>query len=143
MKCLFKRILWFVALLCFGQILLGCVSLRIEKVRSGADVAPPPREFIIGKTMLADVLAFYGAPAEVVDMKGHFAMLYQKAYYRGGQLSAGIPLSDVLKSTPKLDAMGNLQRYDTAVFIFKSEGVLSEMSYVQGTNHPLWSTYWK
>ena len=44
---------------------------------------------------------------------------------------------------PAFDAAGNLSRYDEAVFIFTSEGILAGMSYEKGTAHPLWKTYWK
>jgi hypothetical protein len=143
MECRFKRILWATTLLLLGQILCGCVSFRIEKVNAGADVQPLPQAFVVGKTTLTDVLASYGAPADIVDMKGHFALHYQRAFYRGGNLSLGIPLTDVLRVSPTLHGTGNLQRYDSAVFVFTPEGVLSEMIYQKGTRHPLWNTYWK
>ena len=143
MECRFKRIPWAITLLLFSQILYGCITFRMEKVNDGADVQPLPQEFVVGKTTLTDVLASYGAPADVVDMKGHFALHYERAFYRGGNLSLGIPLTDVLRVSPTLDATGNLQRYDSAVFVFTLDGVLSEMNYARGTSHPLWETYWK
>jgi hypothetical protein len=143
MECRFKRIPWAITLLLLSQILYGCITFRIEKVNDGADVQPLPQEFVVGKTTLTDVLASYGAPADIVDMKGHFALHYQRAFYRGGNLSLGLPLTDVLKVSPTLDATGNLQRYDSAVFVFTPEGVLSEMNYAGGTSHPFWDTYWK
>jgi len=130
-------------LLLLSQILHGCLTFRIEKVNNDAKVQPLPQEFVVGKTTLTDVLAAYGAPVDIVDMKGHFALHYQRAFYRGGSLSLGIPLSDVLRVSPTLNATGNLQRFDSAVFVFTLDGVLSEMNYSQGTNHPLWDTYWK
>ena len=143
MECRFNRILWAMTLLLLSQILCGCVSFRIEKVNDGAEVQPLPQEFVVGKTTLTDVLGSYGAPADIVDLRGHFALHYQRAFYRGGNLSVGIPLTDVLRVSPTLDATGNLQRYDSAVFVFTPEGVLSEMTYEKGTSHPLWNTYWK
>jgi len=139
----FKRLPGIAILLVACLILGGCLSLRIDKVTDGAEVKPLPQEFAIGKTTLADILASYGAPADIVDMKGHFALHYQRSFYRGGQLSLSIPLSDVLKTSPKLDATGNLLRYDAAVFIFTPDGVLSEMTYENGIARPLWDTYWK
>jgi hypothetical protein len=143
MECRFNRILWAMTLLLLSQILYGCISFRIEKVNDGADVRPLPQEFVVGKTTLTEVLVSYGAPAGIVDMRGHIALHYQRAFYRGGQFSAGLPLSEVLRVSPTLDATGNLQRHDSAVFVFTPEGVLSEMTYEKGTSHPLWSTYWK
>ncbi len=143
MECRFNRILWAMTLLLLSQILCGCVSFRIDQVNYGADVQPLPREFVIGKTTLTDVLGSYGAPADIVDLRGHFALHYQRAFYRGGQFSVGLPLTDVLKLSTMLDATGNLQRHDSAVFVFTPEGVLSEMIYEKGTSHPLWDTYWK
>lgn len=143
MECRFKRIPWAITLLLFSQILYGCITFRIEKVNDGADVQPLPQEFVVGKTTLTDVLTSYGAPVDIVDMKGHFALHYERAFYRGGNLSLGLPLTDVLKVSPTLDATGNLQRYDSAVFVFTPEGVLSEMNYARGTSHPFWDTYWK
>jgi len=138
-----KRLPGATILLVACLILGGCLSLRIDKVTDGAEVKPLPREFAVGKTTLADILASYGAPADIVDMKGHFALHYQRSFYRGGQLSLSIPLSDVLKMSPKLDAAGNLVRYDAAVFIFTPDGVLSEMTYENGIARLLWDTYWK
>jgi hypothetical protein len=132
-----------IALLLVCQILCGCPSVRIEKIDKGADVKPPPQEFAVGRTTLAEVLNFYGAPFSVVDMKGYFAITYLRAFYRGAQLSLSIPLNEVVRMSPAFDAAGNLSRYDEAVFIFTSEGTLAGMSYEKGTAHPLWKTYWK
>ena len=143
MECRFNRILWAMTLLLLSHILYGCLSFRYDMINNGADVQPLPQEFAVGKTTLTDVLVSYGASADIVDMRGHFALHYQRAFYRGGHFSLSLPLSDVLKASPKLDAAGNLWRYDSAVFIFTPEGVLSEMSYEKGTSQPLWNTFWK
>jgi hypothetical protein len=121
----------------------GCVSLQIEKFNDGADVPPPPDEFIAGKTSLKEVLSYYGAPTEIVHMKGSFALHYRRTLYRGVDISIGIPLSDVFKPSPKFDSRGNLSRYDTVVFVFTSEGLLKDLKYEKGTSRPLWSTFWK
>jgi hypothetical protein len=121
----------------------GCLSLRIEKVNDGPEIKTPPQAFTVGKTTLADVLTAYGAPVDVVDMKGSFALYYQRSFYRGGQLSISIPLSDVLKVSPSFNAAGNLLRYDTAVFTFTPDGTLSAMTHAKDSDHPLWGTYWK
>jgi hypothetical protein len=143
MECRFNRLLCAMILLLLSAMLYGCLSFRIDMVNNGADVQPLPQEFAVGKTTLTDVLVSYGAPADIVDMRGHYALYYQRAFYRGGQLSLSLPLSDVVKVSPTMDAAGNLWRYDSAVFIFSPEGVLSEMSYEKGTSQPLWNTFWK
>jgi len=142
MECRGNRLLWAMTLLLLSQF-YGCLSFRIEKVNIDAEVQPLPQEFVVGKTTLTDVLASYGAPVDVVDMKGHFALHYLRTFYRGGSLSLGIPLADVLRVSPTLNATGNLQRFDSAVFIFTLDGVLADMSYARGTSQPLWETYWK
>ncbi len=127
----------------FCQTLCGCPSFRIDRVNDGTDVKPLPQEFSVGKTTLTDVLSIYGAPSDVVDLKGQFAIHYQRAFYRGGQLSLSFPLRDVIKVSPSFEAAGNLQRYDEAVFIFTPDGILSKMVHEKGTDRPLWDTYWK
>jgi hypothetical protein len=106
MGCPFKRLPGAALLLVVCLILGGCLSLRLDKVTDGAEVKPLPREFAVGKTTLADILATYGAPADIVDMKGHFALHYEQSFYRGGQLSLSIPLSDVLRASPQAGCGG-------------------------------------
>jgi len=139
----FNRLLFLIAFLLACQTLCGCLTFRIEKVNDGQDIKPPPPEFAVGQTTLAEVLNLYGAPSEVREMRGHFALSYLRTFYRGANLSLSVPLNDVIKISPAFDATGNLRRYDAAVFIFTSEGVLSEVSYEKGIAHPLWKTYWK
>jgi len=131
------------ALLLLCLTLCACPTIRIDRVNEGANVQPLPQTFAVGKTSLSDVLAVYGAPADVADLNGHFAIRYERSFYRGGQLSFSIPLNDVLKVSPAFDAAGNLQRYDSAIFIFTPECLLSGMSYERGSTHPLWNAYWK
>ncbi len=139
----FNRLPCLITLLLLCQILWGCPSIRIEKVNRGEDVKPPPQEFAVGRTTLEEVLSIYGAPFNVVDMKGYFAITYLRAFYRGANLSLSFPLTEAIKVSPAFDAAGNLSRYDEAVFIFTSEGILAGMSYERGMAHPLWKTYWK
>jgi hypothetical protein len=143
MRCHSNKVPFILTLLLIGPVLWGCISFRIEKIRDGADVPRLPEEFMVGKTTLSEVLSYYGAPAEIVNMKGHFALLYQKAIYRGGHFSIGIPLGDVAKVSPSLSSMGDLLRHDTVVFVFTNEGLLDNMKYEDGTNKPLWGTFWK
>jgi hypothetical protein len=126
-----------------GQVIFGCVSFHIDKINDGVDIPTPPDEFKAGKTSLQEVLIYYGAPAEIVNMKGHFALHYQRTMDRAGHISIGVPLIDVLKAGPTLNARGNLLRHDTVVFVFTPEGLLEDMKYEKGTNRPLWDTFWR
>ena len=130
-------------ILFMGQFIWGCVSLQIEKFNDGADIPPPPDEFMAGKTLLQEVLSCYGAPNEIVHMKGAFALHYRKTLYRGMDISIGIPLKDVWAPSPNLESRGNLSRHDTVVFVFTPEGLLKDWKYEKGTSRPLWGTYWE
>jgi hypothetical protein len=143
MRCLSNSIISVAAAFLLAQVLSGCVSLRIEKMQEGVDVLPPPVEFVQKKTLLEDVLAGYGAPTDLVDMNGDFALHYRRALYRGMRVSMGIPLKSVLLPNPSMEATGNLLRYDTAVFIFTADGVLKDMKYEKGTSRSLWEDYWQ
>jgi len=121
----------------------GCVSFRVDRINDGAEVPPPAPELISGKTTLTDVLARYGAPTHIVDMQEAFALVYEKSFYRGGQISIGIPLSDIIKTSFNLEAAGNLTRRDRLTFIFANDGVLREKSFEKGTSQPLWNSFWK
>ena len=143
MRCRSNKITWILMILFVEQVIWGCVSLQIDKINDGADILPPPDEFNAGKTSLQEVLNCYGAPSEIVNMEGHFALHYQRTMDRTGHISIGIPLIDVLKAGPKLAARGNLLSHDTVVFVFTPEGLLEDMIYEKGTSRPLWGTFWK
>jgi len=106
------------------------------------DVPPPPENFVREKTSLKEVLSRYGAPTDLVDMNGDFALHFRRAFYRGMSLSIGIPLKNTLLPNPSVEAAGSLLRYDTAVFIFTADGVLKDMKYEKGTDRSLWEDYW-
>jgi hypothetical protein len=130
-------------ILFIGNSIGGCISLQISKVKDGTDVPPPPQEFRAGKTSLQEVLSYYGAPTEIVHMKGPFALHFRRTLYRSVGIAIGIPLGDVLKASPNLDARGNLSRYDEIVFIFTPEGVLKDLRYEKGASRPLWRSFWQ
>jgi hypothetical protein len=142
MRCRFNNIIWVTAAWLMAQTLSGCVSLRFEKFQDGVDVLPPPVEFIQKKTSLEEILSCYGAPIDLVDMDGDFALHYRRALYRGMKVSIGIPLKYALLPNPSMESAGNLLRYDTVVFIFTADGVLKDMNYEKGTSRPLWEDYW-
>ena len=143
MRCRFNNIIWVTAALLIAQSLSGCVSLQIDKIQEGGDVLPPPVEFLQKKTLLAEILSGYGAPADIVDMNGEFALHYRRALYRGMKVSMGVPLKSALMPNPSMEANGNLSRYDTAVFIFTADGVLKDMKYEKGTSRSFWEDYWQ
>jgi hypothetical protein len=135
--------LWIIAALLMGQVLSGCVTLQINKINSGAEVLSPPAEFIPGKTSLQEVLSYYGAPTQILEMEGHFALRYQRNMQRDARLAFGIPLLNMVKVGLNLDTMGNLMRHDAAVFVFTPEGILENMKYEKNTSLSSWDTYWK
>jgi hypothetical protein len=142
MRCRFNNIIWVTAALLVAQAISGCVSLQIEKAQEGVDVLPPPDEFVQKKTSLEEILSSYGAPTDLVDMNGDFALYYRRALYRGMNVSIGIPLKYALLPNPSMEATGNLSRYDTVVFIFTADGVLKDMKYEKGMSRSLWEDYW-
>ena len=143
MRCRCRALLWIMTALIAGFVISGCVSLRIEKINDGTAVLPPPEGFMAGKTSLHEVLLYYGAPTDIIDMQGYLALHYQRTFYRGGHLSIGIPLGDVFKASPSMDARGDLALHDAIILIFTTDGLLKDMRYEKSTSRPLWDTYWE
>ena len=143
MGCRFNNIIWVTGAMLIAQAISGCVSLQIDKIQEGVDVLPPPIEFLQKKTLLSEILSSYGAPTDLVEMNGDFALHYRRALYRGMNVSIGIPLKNALLPNPGMEATGSLSRYDTVVFIFTADGVLKDMKYDRGTSRSLWEDYWK
>lgn len=142
MRCRFKAVTRLAAVLLMAGAISGCVSLKIEKMQKGVDVPPPTDEFVRGKTSLNEILSRYGAPDDLVDMNGDFALHFTRALYRGMNVSIGIPLKNTLLPDPSVAASGNLLRYDSAVFIFSADNVLKDMKFEKGTSRSLWEDYW-
>jgi hypothetical protein len=144
MACRSNFIRYALCLLLLACILSGCVSLRFDKISQGADVPALTAELKEGKATLTEVLDHYGAPADVVDMNGNFALLYKKSFYQGGQLSLGIPLPDLhFQSGFKIEATANLLRHDLLALIFTAEGLLAGTMYERGASQPFWENFWK
>ena len=143
MGCRFNNIIWVTGAMLIAQAISGCVSLQIDKIQEGVDVLPPPIEFLQKKTLLSEILSSYGAPTDLVEMNGDFALHYRRALYRGMNVSIGIPLKYALLPSPSLKATGNLLRYDTVVFIFAEDGVLKDMKYDKGTGRSFLGDYWQ
>ena len=143
MRCRCRTLVWIMTALIAGFVISGCVSLRIEKINDGTAILPPPEGFMAGKTSLHEVLLYYGAPTDIIDMQGYLALHYQRTFYRGGHLSIGIPLGDVFKASPSINARGDLALHDAIIFIFTTDGLLKDMRYEKSTSRPLWDTYWE
>jgi hypothetical protein len=142
MRCLSESWIRLAIVLFLAQAVSGCLSLQIEKTQEGVDILPPLAEFMPMRTTLDEILAYYGAPAEVVDMHGDFALHYRRALSRGASLSIGFPLKYTFLPNPSIKTNGDLLRYDTTVFIFAADGVLKDMKYSKGTERSLWEDYW-
>lgn len=131
-------------MLLLACLLSGCVGLRFDRISQGADVPAPAADLKEGKATLAEVLNRYGAPTEIVDMNDHFAILYKKSFYQGGQISIGIPLPDLhFQSGFKMEAAGNLLRHDVLALFFTPEGLLAGTVYERGAILPYWESFWK
>jgi len=141
MRCPFSRIIRIVAALLLTLAIAGCMSLQIEKRQVGVDVLAPPVEFLQKKTLLDEILSSYGAPTDIVEMSGDFALHYRKASFKGMDVSFGIPLQNLLLYS-SLGAYGNLVHYDAVVFIFTADGVMKDMKYEKGSSRSFWDDYW-
>jgi hypothetical protein len=144
MPCHFKLRQTVLLLLLLILVVSGCVSIRFDRINKGAEIPLPAAELKEGKTTLTEALAQYGAPTDIIDMNGKFALLYRKSFYQGGQISIGIPLSDLFfQSSLKLEATGNLLRHDLLALFFTPEGILTEAKYERGASQPFWGSFWK
>ena len=144
MRCPFNIIIRVAAAFLIAQAISGCISLQIDKIQEGVDVLPPPVEFLQKETLLEEILSCYGAPTDLADMNGDFALYYRRALNRVMNVSIGIPfLKSALLPNPSMEAAGNLLLYDTVVFIFTADGVLKDMKYEKGTSRSLWEDYWQ
>lgn len=142
MRCRFDTLIRLTAALLIAPAISGCVSLQIAKIQDGVDVLPPRNEFVRKTTSLKEILSCYGAPDDLVEMSGDFALVFRKALYRGVNLSIGIPLKNALLPNPSVETTGNLLRYDTVIFIFTADNVLKDMKFEKGTSRSLWGDYW-
>jgi hypothetical protein len=131
-----------VILLLIGAAMTGCISLRLEKGAEGRPLPEATPALEPGKATLTEVLQFYGAPDRVGALADGFALTYGSSAYRGLSLSAGLPMSDTVRVSADMTARGSLIRYDTMMFFFTKEGVLSYSILEKGNRTPLWKTYW-
>lgn len=145
MACRFNVRALALGLLLTTLIFSGCVSMRFDRINNGSDVPAPAAHLKEGTATLAEVLSHYGAPTDIVDMDGKFALLYKKSFYQGGQLSIGVPMSDLLifQSSVKIEATGNLLRHDLLALFFTPDGILAGTMYERGASYPFWGSFWK
>jgi len=121
-------------------VMTGCVTLRVIKVNDGKDMSQTAAEFTAGKATLDDILAKYGAPTDIVDLQGRTALIYERSYYRGNQLSIGIPFSEISGVNANLTGYGNLLRYDSLVFFVNPDGTVSHSVFDKGSSSSYWSS---
>jgi hypothetical protein len=138
MACLSSLRLFSFLLLFF--LLSGCVSFRVIAVNDGTEISPTSPELKVGETSLTEVLLLYGAPNRVMDLQGKFCLLYERAFYRGGQLTFGMPFGDAAKSPFNLSTHGNLLRHDTLALAFDSQYILREVVFEKGTARLFWDS---
>jgi hypothetical protein len=145
MVCLSKnRLAIKIFLLIFPSLLIAsCISFRIVKVNNGGDISAPSKMIIKGKTKLADILSIYGAPGKIVEVDGKTVIIYEKSYFRGNQLSIGVPFSDITGVSLNMTAFGNLLRYDTLLVTFDDNYTLTDIAYEKGTDNPFWMSLYK
>ncbi len=125
-------------------LLTGCLSFRVMHAREGNDLPDPETRFQAGISGLGEVLSVYGPPTEVHNLGGEFLLVYERMHYRGGQLTVGIPMSDVLPTNFNVSGHGDLVRYDTAAFFFRAnDHVLTRTAFVRGSSYPFWQTFWQ
>ncbi|HOD29452.1 MAG TPA: hypothetical protein PKH03_09590 [Syntrophales bacterium] len=123
-------------------IVTGCLSFRVEKVTIGPEIPSAAAGLKEGRTTLAEILAQCGAPLAVDDLGGETLLIYEKKFYRGGQITLGIPMSDVTGTNINVNTYGRLWRYDTVGMVLDREMTLKRLFSVRGSATPLWRSFW-
>jgi len=124
-------------------IVTGCLSFRVEKVTIGPEIPRAASGLTEGRTTLAEILAQCGAPLVVEDLGGETLLIYEKKFYRGGQITLGIPMSDVTGTNINVNTYGRLWRYDTVGMILDREMTLRRLFSIRGSATPLWRSFWE
>jgi hypothetical protein len=122
------RVFTLVALLVSSILLLGCVSFRFVRGVEGREVVSPGNELQVGKTTIGEVLLLLGAPDKLAELEGKDLLLYERLVLQEN--------ADIWGASIDLSAYGTLIRYDTLAFFFTPEGVLQDMVFEKGSNHP-------
>lgn len=140
MACRFKL---FAAFIILSVISSGCVSLRIEKANIGSALPGTVSELKESRSTLGDALKICGAPDEILDMDGQIALIYEKGFYTGAQLSFGIPVSESVGPDLNLSGYGRLWRYDRLTLFFSPDWVLRQSVFVKGSKDPYFQSLFK
>jgi hypothetical protein len=119
----------------------GCVSYQMIKSVDGAPVEPATDELVIGTTTLGEVLARFGGPDAVVELKRKNLLLYQRILYRERNITIGIPvMGEMGGPSADLSARGGLARYDTLALFFSPHDILSDVVFERGSHRPFLKT---
>jgi hypothetical protein len=141
MACLFRTILVF---LIAPIIVSGCISLRIDKLNIGNAVPGPVEQLKENQSTLQDALKVCGAPFEVIDLEGRIVLVYEKEFYKGADLSFGIPVTGSLTGAgPNLGGYGSLWKYDRLALFFSPDWVLRSKVYAKGSEDPFFKTLFR
>ena len=148
MACRFKFILVLIFLSVFAS---GCLSLRIEKASIGNAVPGQgsqlpdrlPDQLIEKHSTLTDALNAFGAPGEIINLEGNIVLVYEKGFYKGINLSLGIPLGEYSGPNPNLSGYGRLWKYDRLELFFSSDWLLIRSVYVKGSEDPFFKSLFR
>jgi len=75
--------MWLVIALLAGHVISGVFPSALTK-STMAQIFFHLRRDSWQKTSLQEVLLYYGAPTEILDMQRYLALHYQRTFYRGG-----------------------------------------------------------
>ena len=96
----------------------------------------PKKKLQSEKTTLGDILLLLGAPDDLHALKQQNVLVYERMVCRQNSFSLGIPMPDVLWPNADLAAYGTLVRYDRLVVLFSSNGILQNVVFEKGSDHP-------
>jgi hypothetical protein len=140
MACRSKLILIFIIL---PVIASGCLSLRVEKANIGSAVPGTVSGLKENQSTLEDALKICGAPGEIIDMEGKIALIYEKGFYTGAQLSLGFPVGKLVGPDINVAGYGRLWKYDRLALFFSPDWVLTRSVYVKGSEDPYLKSLFK
>ena len=95
------------------------------------------------QSTLQDALRAYGAPADIIDLEGRIVLVYEKGFYKGAQLSLGVPLSQSSEAGLNLSGYGRLWKYDRLALFFSPDWVLMDKVYVRGSEDPFFRSLFR
>jgi len=137
MACRFKFILVLILLSAFAS---GCLSLRIERANIGNAMPGLDSQLKENHSTLTDALNAFGAPGEIIDMEGNIVLVYEKGFYKGVNLSLGIPLGEYSGPNPNVSGYGRLWKYDRLELFFSPDWLLMRSVYVKGSEDPFFKS---